>query len=505
MNKNFIISIVLLLALATIGIAYLQIKLIRQGLELREKQFDSNVYSALNRIAYHIEQLYAIKKLNTKNNKIQQLSGQLGNELIKQLGIGKNGIIDKNFVGTFDIQDEKTGAVLQIKIDTQNGVQTIQYIGANGLSNDPLNDFFIQSGGFGINESGTQFKNVISKQEIENYISKELQSAGIKTKYQYSLFDPVSYNTIYSNINVMTPSIFEQSYPIAIYNNFFGNELTLLLYFPKKDLYILTNLWIMLTESIIFIGVILFCFAACLYIIFRQKKLSELTSDFINNMTHELKTPVATITLAGEMLKNQKVLADPDKAKNYAGIILEENNRLSAHIERVLQFAKYDKGQIELKKTETDIHTIIQNVVNSATLRIQSLQGQVQLHLSANPSIISADAHHIQNVVNNIIDNAIKYTGTHPLHIEINTYNKADGIIISIKDNGIGMNKDTQKKIFDKFYRVPTGNLHDVKGFGLGLSYVKAMVEAHRGYVSVQSELHIGSTFEMYLPYTTDV
>lgn len=500
MNKNFIISIILLLALATIGIAYLQIKLIRQGVELREKQFDSNVYSVLNRTAYHLEQLYAIKKLNKQNNNISKLSSQLGKKILNQLGIDRNGVIDKNFVGTFEMNDPTTGAQLQIKIDTQNGVQTIQYLNKNESNNDPINDFFIKSGGFGIQESGEELKNVLSKAEVEATIANELRSAGIKTKYQYSLFDPASYNTIYSNIDKMTPKIFENSYPIAIYNNLFGNELTLLLYFPKKDLYILTNLWMMLTESIVFIGVILFCFGACLFIIYKQKKLSDLTTDFINNMTHELKTPVATITLAGEMLKNQKVLADVEKAKNYAGIILEENNRLSSHIERVLQFAKYDKGQIDLKKEHFDVHDIIHEVIASSTLRIQNLQGQVHLSLLARNSHLIADKHHVQNVLNNLIDNAIKYTGSNPLVIEVNTFNKADRIIISIKDNGIGMNKDTQKKIFEKFYRVPTGNVHDVKGFGLGLSYVKAMVEAHNGHIDVSSELNKGSTFEIYLP-----
>ncbi|MEI6311751.1 MAG: HAMP domain-containing sensor histidine kinase [Bacteroidota bacterium] len=500
MNRNFIISIIFLLSLATIGIAYLQIKLIRQGVELREKQFDSNVYSVLNRTAYHLEQLYAIKKINNQHNNIEKLSSQLGKKLLTKLGIEQNGVIDKNFVGTFEINDPNTGAQLQIKIDTQNGVQTIQYLNKSDGDNDPINDFFIKSGGFGIQESGEELKDVVSKAEVEATIANELRSAGIKTKYQYSLFNPATYNTIYSNIDKMTPKIFEESYPIAIYNNLFGNELTLLLYFPKKDLYILTNLWMMLTESIVFIGVILFCFGACLFIIYRQKKLSDLTTDFINNMTHELKTPVATITLAGEMLKNQKVLSDIDKARNYAGIILEENNRLSSHIERVLQFAKYDRGQIELKKESFDIHEIIQDVLDSSLLRIQSLKGEVVLHLNASNSLLYADKHHIHNVLNNIIDNAIKYTGSNPLHIEVNTFNKSDGIIIVIKDNGIGMNKDTQKKIFEKFYRVPTGNVHDVKGFGLGLSYVKAMIEAHHGHVSVQSELNKGSSFELYLP-----
>jgi two-component system phosphate regulon sensor histidine kinase PhoR len=236
-------------------------------------------------------------------------------------------------------------------------------------------------------------------------------------------------------------------------------------------------------------------------IIFRQKKLSDLKTDFINNMTHELKTPVATISLAGEMLRNNKVLADTDKAKNYAGIIMEENNRLSSHIERVLQFARYDKGQIELKKEYCNIDEIIDDVAHSSELRIFNMQGRIEINRLAQNSSVLVDRHHITNLFNNIVDNAIKYKSDNPLFIQIRIENIANGIMVSIADNGIGMSKETQRKIFEKFYRVPTGNLHDVKGFGLGLSYVKAMVNAHKGKITVISDLGKGSRFEVFLPF----
>ena len=237
-------------------------------------------------------------------------------------------------------------------------------------------------------------------------------------------------------------------------------------------------------------------------IIYRQKKLSDLKTDFINNMTHELKTPVATISLAGEMLRNAKVLADTEKAKNYAGIIMEENNRLSSHIERVLQFARYDKGQIELKKEYCNINEIIDEVVHSSELRIFNMQGKIDVRKLAQNPVMLVDRHHITNLFNNIVDNAIKYKGDSDLFIQIKIENVNDGILVGVQDNGIGMSKETQRKIFEKFYRVPTGNLHDVKGFGLGLSYVKAMTKAHKGRITVSSELGKGSKFEVFLPST---
>jgi two-component system phosphate regulon sensor histidine kinase PhoR len=343
---------------------------------------------------------------------------------------------------------------------------------------------------------------VISKKQIEETLINELRSAGIRTKFQYTLFDPVTYTTIYSNINELTPEIYQNSYAIPIYNNLFGNDLNLLVYFPSKNIYILKNLWGLLSASLLFLLIILYCFATSFMIIYRQKKLSDLKTDFINNMTHELKTPVATISLAGEMLRNAKVLADTEKAKNYAGIIMEENNRLSSHIERVLQFARYDKGQIELKKEYCNINEIIDEVVHSSELRIFNMQGKIEVRKLAQNPVMLVDRHHITNLFNNIVDNAIKYKGDSDLFIQIKIENVNDGILVGIQDNGIGMSKETQRKIFEKFYRVPTGNLHDVKGFGLGLSYVKAMTKAHKGRITVSSELGKGSKFEVFLPST---
>ena len=503
MNKKLVILIIVLLSLSTIGITIIQVKLIKQGIELRETQFESNAYNALNRTAYHLEQLYALQKLNISAYNLDADASDYQNSLLIQYGLfDSNGFLNQNFIGEISIHDSMTGAHLTINVDTNDGHQSIAYNAEGTSFEDPVANLFFQSGGFNINNGTSEFRNVITKKQIEETLINELRSAGIRTKFQYTLFEPVTYTTIYSNINELTPEIYQNSYAIPIYNNLFGNDLNLLVYFPSKNIYILKNLWGLLSASLLFLLIILYCFATSFMIIYRQKKLSDLKTDFINNMTHELKTPVATISLAGEMLRNAKVLADTEKAKNYAGIIMEENNRLSSHIERVLQFARYDKGQIELKKEYCNINEIIDEVVHSSELRIFNMQGKIEVLKQAQNPIMLVDRHHITNLFNNIVDNAIKYKGDSDLFIQIKIENVNDGILVGVQDNGIGMSKETQRKIFEKFYRVPTGNLHDVKGFGLGLSYVKAMTKAHKGRITVSSELGKGSKFEVFLPST---
>ncbi len=501
MNKKLVILIIILLSLSTVGITIIQVKLIKQGIELRETQFESNVYNALNRTAYHLEQLYAIQKLNISSYNINGYIANYQNSLLIQYGLFDTaGFLNQDYVGEIRIEDSITGAELAISVDTIDGHQSIAYKAEGPSFEDPIANLFFQAGGLNLNEGSADFRNVISKKQLEETLINELRSASIRTKFQYTLFEPITYTTVYSNINELTPEIYQNSYAIPIYNNLLGNDLNLLVYFPSKNIYILRNLWGMLSASLLFLLIILYCFITSFMIIYRQQKLSDLKTDFINNMTHELKTPVATISLAGEMLRNSKVLADIEKAKNYAGIIMEENNRLSSHIERVLQFARYDKGQIELKKEYCNINDIVDEVVHSSELRIFNMQGKIDIvRLASNP-VILVDRHHITNLFNNIVDNAIKYKSDSDLFIQIKIENLDNGILVGVQDSGIGMSKETQRKIFEKFYRVPTGNLHDVKGFGLGLSYVKAMIKAHKGRISVISELGRGSKFEIFIP-----
>jgi two-component system phosphate regulon sensor histidine kinase PhoR len=274
----------------------------------------------------------------------------------------------------------------------------------------------------------------------------------------------------------------------------------LMLYFPNERGFLIKQMAGLLVISISLILIIIFSFTYTVFTIYRQKRLSEIKNDFINNMTHEFKTPISTISLACQALKDKDVSKSEAIYDSYIGIIGEENLRLGAMAEKILQSAVLDKKQLELKKEWFDIHEVITDVVNKIGIQVQIKDGRITTNFRANPSDIYADRVHITNLVNNLMDNANKYTPQKPL-IRVSTDNVGTGIMISIEDNGIGVSKKNQKKIFDKLFRVPMGDLHDFKGFGLGLSYVKAIVEYHKGSISLESEIKKGTKFDVFLPY----
>lgn len=254
-----------------------------------------------------------------------------------------------------------------------------------------------------------------------------------------------------------------------------------------------------LGSSVLFLLLIMGCFGFTFVALMRQKKLSDMKTDFINNMTHELKTPIATISIASEALKDDHIRSEGARVERFVNIIHDENKRLAGHVEKVLQAAQMDRGELNLKYVSLDAHTLLRAVADSLALQIEQKHGQIELRLEAHTPVLQADEAHFRNMLMNLLDNANKYTPDVP-HIIISTRNTAQGLAITIEDNGIGMSRDAQKQIFEKFYRVPTGNRHDVKGFGLGLNYVKTIIEAHGGKISVKSELGKGSTFEVVMP-----
>jgi two-component system phosphate regulon sensor histidine kinase PhoR len=254
--------------------------------------------------------------------------------------------------------------------------------------------------------------------------------------------------------------------------------------------------WIFMFAIIFFV---LIFFAFTINVIFKQKRLSEVKTDFINNMTHELKTPISTIALSSDVLMKGDFSEDPEKLKRYAGIIYKENKRLEHQVERVLNVAKMDKETIQLKKSKVDIHEIISEIYENFEYNQFANGGKMNIDLQAQNFEIQADMVHITNVFYNLIDNACKYCEEQPI-IDVSTYNDKNKLIISISDNGIGIKRENLAMIFDKFYRVPTGNLHNVKGFGLGLFYVKLIIEQHEGKINVKSSIGKGTTFTITLP-----
>lgn len=267
--------------------------------------------------------------------------------------------------------------------------------------------------------------------------------------------------------------------------------------FPRMEANLVSQMGIWMFSSVVNL-VVIFFFVYTLFVIFKQRRLSEIQRDFINNMTHEFKTPISTIAISAEVLKDPSIVHTPERLLNYTTIIQNENNRLKQQVERVLQMARLDKEQIKLKKEVLDVHDIIQEAVKNISIN-KNINSDIQLKLDSSVSQVHADKLHLTNVFFNLLDNAIKYCKETP-RIIISTTKLNDLLHITVKDNGIGISPENHRRVFQKFFRVPTGNIHDVKGFGIGLNYVKLVMESHKGRINLASELGKGSTFTLILP-----
>jgi two-component system, OmpR family, phosphate regulon sensor histidine kinase PhoR len=282
------------------------------------------------------------------------------------------------------------------------------------------------------------------------------------------------------------------------YENLSAEE-QLIIIVPNQEKIIWAEMLWFIIGAILFTIIITTAFFITLRTLLKQKKLSEIKSDFINNMTHEFKTPLATISLAVDALKNDKVKENPEKAHYFTSIIKEENKRMNKQVETILQAALLDKQEVQLNLKKLPAHTLINSALNNITLQVEEKGGKLEVQLNAEKDLIMADEVHFTNLINNLLDNAVKYSKEN-LQIKLTTSNTASNIRIKIEDNGIGMNKETLNRIFEKFYRAHTGNIHNVKGFGLGLSYVKTMVDAHHGTIKAESVLGKGSAFIITIP-----
>jgi len=355
----------------------------------------------------------------------------------------------------------------------------------------------------------------ISLADLNRYLRLAFEQQDIDLEYDYGVYSNKSKNFIITNGKyTANPGVSQQSsegptvknlelnaYEVNLFNRDDKDPpANLRVFFPKKTSFLISSVLPALLSSVILTGLILFCFVYTINVILTQKKVSLMKTDFINNMTHEFKTPIATISLAADSINNPKVMSKPNLIHRYANIIKEENSRMLDQVEKVLNIAKLDKEDFQLKITEIDANDLVSSAVAMTELKIQDRGGKISMNLNAKNSLIQGDENHISNILHNLLDNANKYSAEKPIII-ISTHDTKGGINISIKDNGIGMSKDDVKRIFEKFYRVSTGNLHDVKGFGLGLSYVKAIVDAHKGKIHVESQLEEGSTFTVYLPH----
>ncbi|WP_299291322.1 HAMP domain-containing sensor histidine kinase [uncultured Mucilaginibacter sp.] len=345
----------------------------------------------------------------------------------------------------------------------------------------------------------------INQLQIDSLLRFELQNKEITLPFSYEITTASHDSLIYSNAQNFGNDkphfiLAGNTYQTPIFTKEVVNDPGMLkISFPEKNRLILNRMTAIMGISGGLLLVLISCCAYTILLIFRQKKISEMKTEFINNMTHEFKTPVSTIMIASEALKDEEIIEDKSRVSRLAGIIYDENVRLGSHIERVLNIARIEQDDFKLDLKEIDVNEQVTAVVDSMSLKIQKHNAEVKLDLNASFALIKADELHFTNVLYNLIDNAIKYSREEP-EILIATKNTDNHLIITVADKGIGMSRDQQAKIFEQFYRIPTGNLHDVKGFGLGLSYVSTIVKRLNGSISVRSEKDKGSVFELKFP-----
>jgi two-component system, OmpR family, phosphate regulon sensor histidine kinase PhoR len=467
MNRKEIWLIIGLMSLAVIGVMSLQIGFIQRSIQVNEDQFNSHILAALGKAAEKVEKV-----------EDYQVAKYANGYSIKQLRVD-------TVTGAYQYQQmdvvSNDPSVLQLKMDAAQLKQE--------MFNTPLEER-------------------IEVIQLDAILRQEFGDRGIAVPFSYGVLSNASNTWVIFNNHYVVPNESQAAFDFLRTSNYrvnlFKNDLSspgyLYVFFPTKTSIVWGDLWLNLLFSLLFVAVILGCFAYTINVIFRQKKLSEMKNDFINNMTHEFKTPIATISLASDSITNPSVIGNPDKIRRFADIIRQENKRMNGQVEKVLQMAVIERGSINLNLSSVDLHQVIEQALGNITLQVERKDGTTKAILNAQKSIIEGDANHISNIINNLLDNANKYSPEHP-DITVSTRNVSNGVEVTITDKGIGMTKEAKKKIFEKFYRVHTGNVHDVKGFGLGLSYVKTMITAHKGSIDVHSELGKGSSFVVFFPF----
>lgn len=498
MKRQYIYIVIGLITAALVGLVVIQVYWIDSAVKLKEDEFAREVKSALTNVVGKLEQLEEVervKQYQERQRLLMQRSQQYrtSNDFDTSLIVKENGVVYK-------IQESKRSG--------KNGEQyqkIVQSISPNNHMNGGLS-FDVQ--GFGQMTWGTFFETDphqhflqrVDKTQLDSLLRHELAQSDIKTNFQFGIYDYGGASVLLTD-NSDTSLVRQSGHFVRMFpNDFAGNPYFLSLHFPNKKGFLLKTMWLMLCISLVLLVVIVWAFTYTIQTIFKQKKLSEIKNDFISNMTHELKTPIATISLACEALSDSDIQASQATKHSYLNMIDKENKRLGSLVETVLESAMWDTTNEKLKKESIDLHQILNKVIEDISLQVQSKQGNIHMQLNATNCIIVGDKTHITNLLFNLIDNANKYSLKEP-HITVTTQNIEEGISIQVADRGVGIKKENLTKIFDKFYRVPTGNVHNVKGFGLGLNYVKAMIEKHGGNIKVESEFGKGTTFSIYLPF----
>ncbi len=524
MSRNMIWILAGIISVVTIGLVLVQSKWVKISLETKEQQFTQTANLALEKIINEvglqevivqiIDEVSPYATIGTSSNPrltsrfstINQTRGGLRtHEKMQQaFTIGQLDTLRLSSIIRLNTKDSLRISRIDnnfLDIKPIWSTKNIPDINLNVSLDDKLSNrtVFVENIVDKLIRLELPIQERIPKETLDTIIKTEFLKLGINARYEYKVtseFDSIIYNSKGYINSPIKPTLRTVLFP----NDFFAPKYYLSIYFPNQKAYVLQSIGVMTVTTFALTLIIIFSFSITIYTIFRQKRLSEIKSDFVSNMTHELKTPISTISLASQMLNDPSI---PDENKRIAylgGVIGEESKRLGLQVEKVLQMAIFEKTKLKLKLKEVDVHQVIEKVACSFSIQLQNANGQLFKQLNAHNPICIADEIHVTNVVNNLLDNAVKYRNGNP-QIEISTKNANKGIILEIKDNGIGISREDQKRIFDQFYRVPTGNVHNVKGFGLGLCYVKKIAEEHGGRIWIDSTLGKGSVFSLFLPF----
>lgn len=502
MKKKIIIYVIILTALAVIGLVGIQLYWIKNAIALKESSFRRNVNEAVSNT---IAKLAEIEKENALARKMKFYKrGSIIYNSIDSI----NNLFPKEYN---NLHHQNYSNKKETKIPVQEEALRINFDTLTKDQIEKLNQRFSALMKFSMQFSDMvddmfnigQFHPVekrINNEVLDSLLKFEFSKMGIETEFEYAVLCPSRNLIVFQKTGNYLKELLEDSYAFLLFPNDINlNPNYLLIYFPGESSFLLMQMWGMLLVSVTLIIIIILSFFYTINTIIRQKKLSEMKNDFINNMTHEFKTPVSTISLACEALSDKELKKSEELYQNYINIINEENNRLGTMAEKILQTAILEKDHVNLKSEKLDIHSILKEVIKNISMQIEIKDGTIKTEFNAKNSSIKGDKVHLSNVFVNLLDNANKYSPTKP-EITVNTESNKENIIISIEDKGRGISKTDQKKIFDKLYRVHTGDLHDIKGFGLGLTYVKVIVEEHGGKVSLESELGEGTIFFVTLP-----
>ena len=509
MSRKMLITLIVLMAVVLSGLILVQGSMIRSASDIREEQFNKQVANALDVVAVQLN--LAEQRLAREYASRGIVPGQNANPSEFSNVFPRNSLSQATVSFRLSYSKSNQYGQMEEKYNSEtadstelSAVSQMQRFLEESLDLERKRQQWILDGNWQNYEILLEDRPIEERVDsalLELFLRDALAQTEIDLEYKYAIKNSTlgKDRIIFGNVDYKPGK--RKEYPQLLFQNDYNGAKPnyLNIYFPERRKYLVKQTGLTIIPTFILTGLLIAIFAYALMVIMRQKKLSNIKNDFINNMTHELKTPISTISLASQMLQDGSVTNTPSIIEHVANVINQESKRLGFQVEKVLQMAVFNEGRLKLKFREFDANKMIKTVTGNFELRVNNKNGTLHTEILADNALIKGDEVHITNVIFNLLDNAMKYSKDVP-EIWVKTENRKDQLVISVQDNGIGIAKEHQAQIFDRFYRVPTGNVHDVKGFGLGLSYVKKIIDLHDGTIKVESALNKGTKFKIYFP-----